>query len=486
MTERRSVKGPALSAKRADKRARDAASVNPSTGAIDSFVNFQQRLGIGADNALSTAGYGFNPITRQRTTLEWIHRGSWLGGVAIDVMADDMTRGGVDIEGQITPENIKKIESEITALAIWARINETIKWSRLYGGCLAVLMIDGQNMATPLRMETIARGQFKGLLVLDRWMVEPTLNDLVTTMGPDLGLPKYYTIAADAPALPSAKVHHSRCVRLIGIDVPYYQRLQENLWGISVIERLYDRMVAFDSATTGAAQLVYKAYIRTYKVKGLREVVAAGGPALQGLMAYVEMMRRFQGQEGITLMDGEDEFESMQHSAFSGLSDALTQFGQQLSGALQIPLVRLFGQSPSGFSSGDTDIRMYYDNILKTQNQTLRTGINTIYRAIAQSVGVVLDESFGIAFRSLWQLTEAEKADIAGKITETVVKAVDAGLVSDQVAMKELKQAAARTGIFSNITDKDIADADDVPAPPEPEGEELGAPGAKPPAEQQA
>ena len=48
---------------------------------LDSFINFQHKLGVGADNALSTASYGFNPITRNRNLLEWIHRGSWLGGV---------------------------------------------------------------------------------------------------------------------------------------------------------------------------------------------------------------------------------------------------------------------------------------------------------------------------------------------------------------------------------------------------------------------
>jgi len=32
--------------------------------------------------------------------------------------------------------------------------------------------------------------QFKGLLVLDRWQVAPSLTDLVSDIGPDLGMPK--------------------------------------------------------------------------------------------------------------------------------------------------------------------------------------------------------------------------------------------------------------------------------------------------------
>src|ERR1039457_296404 len=140
------------------------------------------------------------------------------------------------------------------------------------------------------------------------------------------------------------KIHYSRVLRLEGISLPYNQRLQENLWGISVIERLYDRMVMFDSATTGAAQLLYKSYIRTYAIENLREIIAAGGKAMDGLLAMVNFMRQTQGQEGITLIDSKDEFKVNTSNAFTGIGDALVHFGEQLAGALQIPLVRLFGQ----------------------------------------------------------------------------------------------------------------------------------------------
>ncbi len=433
----------------------------------DSFTNFSHKMGVGADNPLSTAGYGFNPISRVRTTLEWIHRGSWLGGVAVDTVANDMTRGGCDIMGDIKAEELERIEECAVQLQIWDRLNDNTKWARLYGGSIAVMMIDGQDMSTPLRLETIGKGQFQGLLILDRWMVEPSLEDLVTDAGPDVGMPKYYRITADAPALPRLKVHYSRCLRQEGIKLPYWQRVQENMWGISVLERLYDRMIAFDSATTGAAQLVYKAYLRTYKIKDLRDIIGNGGPAEQGLVKYVEMMRRFQGNEGITLLDSEDSFEVSQHSAFGGLSEALTQFAQQLSGALQIPLVRLFGQSPSGFSTGDTDLRMYYDSIHQQQQSNFKVPVTKIYRAIAQSEGIKLPPGFRVEFCHLWQLGESEKASIAATTVDAVAKAQEAGLISDKVAAEELRQSGKATGIFLNISQDDIDKMGEEPGPPD-------------------
>ncbi len=438
--------------------------------AKDSFVNFAHNLGIGADNAMTSSSYGFNPVTRNRTMLEWIHRGSWLGGVAIDVVADDMTRAGITHKGELKPGVIEDLEEGAVSLGIWSGINDTIKWSRLYGGCIAVMLIDGQDLSTPLRLNTIRKNQFCGLMVLDRWMVEPSLNDLVTEYGPNLGLPKFYSVTAQAPALSREKIHYSRCIRIEGIKLPYWQRLMENLWGLSELERLYDRMIAFDSATTGAAQLVYKAYIRTYKIKDMREVVATGGPAAEGLVKYVDMMRRFQGIEGMTLIDGDDSMESSSHGAFSGLSDALTQFGQQLSGALQIPLVRLFGQSPAGFSTGDSDLRSYYDNIKQKQEKQLRVGVTKIYRALAASQGLELPEGYRIEFNSLWQLTDEQKASIASTTANSVSAIEGSGVIDRATALKELKQCSTITNIFSNITDEMIKEAEGE-GPPLPDDE---------------
>lgn len=436
----------------------------------DSFQNFQHKLGIGTDNPLSSSTYGFNPITRVRTLLEWMHRGSWIAGRVVDCVADDMTREGVEIMSEMDPEEQEELEAEVTSLNVWPEVNDTIRWGRLYGGCLSVALIDGQSLRTPLRIEAVGEGQFKGLITLDRWMVSPDLSDLVTELGPFLGTPKYYRIEDNAPALRGQVIHYSRVmVRHVGVKLPYQQRLMENLWGLSVLERLYDRMIGFDSASTGAAQLVYKAYLRLMSVDGLRDVVGAGGPALDGLTKYIQMMTRFQGIEGMTLIDSKDKFEGITHTAFSGMSQIIDKLGEQLSGASEIPLTRLFGQAPSGLNNtDDSSERNYNATIHQRQMTDLHGGITKIYRLAAASRGIKLEESFKLKFKSLKKLDEKDKSDIAKTNMDTITGYINASLMSDQVAMKEVKQQSRITGIGTNITDKDINDADDtIPDPME-------------------
>jgi phage-related protein (TIGR01555 family) len=438
---------------------------------FDGFVNFMAKLGLQADNQLSGGHYSFGPfLSRNRQELEAAYRGSWIVGKVVDAVAEDMTKKGAEIVSQMDPKEIAQIDRAMKRLRVWRSLCSAIKWSRLFGGGLAVMLIDQQKLDTPLRVETIRKGQFKGFLVLDRWLVQPSLEDLITEFGIDLGMPKYYSVIGDAAALPNVRIHHSRVVRFDGIELNYYGKKMENGWGISEVERMHDRLMAFDSATIGMAQLVFKAHLRGVKVKSLREALTAGGAQEEAVIKMFDYIRRFQTNEGLTLLDGDDEFWAQSYT-FSGLSDVLMQLGQQVSGAAHIPLVRMFGMAPAGLNAtGESDLRNYYDEINSRQETDLAPALaEKIYPVISMSVlGKPLPEDFDFAFRSLWQMQDKEKVEMAKTVSDSVNESVNSGVIGRKTALKELRQSSKTTGIFSNITDETIeAASDDV----EPKGE---------------
>jgi len=440
----------------------------------DSFQNFISQVGIGTNNQSSGSTYGFNPLSRNRLLLEWMYRGSWLVQQIVDAPADDMTREGIDILGETDAGKIADFNSAWSDLGIWEGLRSVTKWARLYGGALGYIMIDGQDPETPLRTSTIGKDQFKGLMVLDRWMVNPSFSDVVTDFGPDIGKPKFYRTVTDAQGIEQMHIHYSRVIRLEGIELPYYQRLAENGWGLSVMEPVYDRLVAFDSTTQGAAQLVYKAHLRTVRVKRLREVIAAGGPAYQSLLKMFEMVRMMQTNEGLTVLDADDEFDAHQYT-FAGLSDVLLMFSEQLSGASQIPLVRLFGQAPAGLNStGESDWRNYYDGIRAKQRSQLGRPVKLLMNVSHRSFfGKDAPDDFDFKFRPLYVLNDQERGELAERVAAAVGAVADSGIIDQPTALRELKQSSERTGIFTNITDELIAKAEE--APPEAEAA-IGAP----------
>ena len=443
----------------------------------DGFANLAARMGLGAQNVFSEGTYIFDLLTRNRIKLEAMYRGSWIVGAAVDSIAEDMTRAGISIKGDSQPEQIEQMQVAMTRLGVWASLLEAIKWGRLYGGAVAMIVVDGQDPSTPLNVSTIGRDQFRGLRVFDRWQLQPSLQNIVVD-GMDFGLPMFYDVISDVTTgqVSNVRIHHTRVIRQIGVQLPAYQAITEQMWGESVVERMYDRLVAFDTATSGAANLIQKAHLRTVQIDKLREVLAAGGKAEENLLQMFHHMRMLQTNEGLTLLDKEDTFQAHSYT-FSGLSDMILQFGQQIAGATGIPLVRLFGQSPAGLSAtGESDLRMYYDNVAAQQESRLRDGMMKVLRVMHKSLfGTMPPDSFDFDFVPLWQTSTKEKADIATAVTTTIATAYEKGIIDQTTALQELKQSSESTGVFTNITEEQIEESKMEPPPMPTEGEPVVA-----------
>jgi hypothetical protein len=146
----------------------------------------------------------------------------------------------------------------------------------------------------------------------------------------------------------------------------------------------------------------------------------------------------------------------------------LDQFGQQVSGAFGIPLVRLFGQSPAGFSTGETDLSNYYDNVSTQQERKLRRPVRKLFEVLHMSMfASPLPDDFSFEFNELWQTPDSERAETANKVVDATVKAVDAGLMTEKAGAQHLQETARVTGIGSTISDEDIDNASDLPPPSE-------------------
>jgi phage-related protein (TIGR01555 family) len=463
-------------------------AVNQVAMTTDGFDNFLSRIGLNNDNALSKGKYTFNNITRNRILLEAAYRGSWVAGVICDAVAEDMTRAGIKIStNDGKDEDMDEFKNAQSRLQIWQTLQYGISMGRLYGGAVGVLQIKGQQLSTPLDLDTIAKDQFQGIAVYDRWQLNPILQEVIDT-GPDIGLPKYYDIVPgykpeDVGTNNSGllRVHHSRCIRFGGIKLPFSQAITENMWDESELERLWDRLIAFDNATMSSAGLIDRANLRTVGVNGLREIIAAGGEAQAGLESMFDMMRRMQTNEGLTLLDKEDTMASTAYS-FAGLSDMMLQFGQQLGGASGIPLVRFFAQAPAGMNStGDSDWQMYYGNIKAKQEAKLRNPIEILTKIMWRSVfGKPAPKDLKFTFNPLWEMTAKDKADNGKTITETILGPYEAGLVKKSTTLKELRDSSGETGLFTNISDDDIKEAEDTDDdPPMPETDPSSDPAAE-------
>lgn len=432
----------------------------------DGFANFTARLGLGQDNMLAQSGYVRGSyISRDQGQLDDMYRTSWLVGRMVNVVAEDMTRGQLNIKSQWQPGRTDELLRAYRRTGCPGRLSDAIKWARLYGGALAIILIDGDELAEPLDISAIEPGTFRGLFVLDRWQLVPSTR-LIMELGPMLGYPSGYVINGQH-GMPSQFVHHSRVLRFVGVELPFQARLAENHWGASVVEQALDRLLAYDSATQGAANLMYKSFLRVIGVAGLRSILAQGGKLETALIKNFEMIRQMQSNEGITLLDKDDTFFTTGYT-FAGMYDALQAFAEQIAGATGIPLVRLLGQSPKGFSTGESDLRCYYDTIATLQNDDLRPALEVLFSVLCRHLwGEALPEGFSFDFESLMQPTENDRAQIATADAQASAALVAGGIISPAQALANLRDCSRLTGRFAGITDEDIAEANAIGQAPQ-------------------
>jgi hypothetical protein len=94
----------------------------------------------------------------------------------------------------------------------------------------------------------------------------------------------------------------------------------------------------------------------------------------------------------------------------------------------------LFGQSPTGFSTGDdTGQTNYWDGIRSMQTELYQPAIEQVARIVARSMGVS-DEDWSIEFAELQTPTEQEKAATRKTTAETDALNIDRGVITPEEA----------------------------------------------------
>ena len=126
---------------------------------------------------------------------------------------------------------------------------------------------------------------------------------------------------------------------------------------------------------------------------------------------------------------------------------------QDVSGAADIPMTRLFGRSAGGLNTtGDNDIRNYYDMLQAKQESELRPQLERLDAIMVRSELGQMPEDYGFTFNSLWQMSDKELADTEKTRAERDKIYFDMGVIDEGVIAADLKEA----GTYANLTDEHV------------------------------
>lgn len=438
---------------------------------MDAFQNQMARLGFGQPNLNEGADYPLTRMSQNYNLFTSLYRSSWIVRKIVDVFPSDMVKNWIKFNSSLDPEKISKINSVIRKTKTKEKIKEGLRWARLYGGAAGLILIDGdEDLSEPLDYDAIMLDDYKGLLIFDRWNgIYPDIELEDDISDEEYGYPKYYSISlseANSNLMLSynkqdlVKVHHSRIVRFNGRDLPLWERQAEMFWGESEIEIVFEELKKRDNTSANIASLIFLANIRVLKMNDLGQLLGASTQkAQENLYKVLQAQNQLMSNMGIYVMDKDDDFGTEQYS-FGGLNDIYESFMLDIAGACEMPVTKLFGREPAGLNStGESDLTQYYDTLEEKQETYLQPIIDKLLPIIFMSTLGAIPEDLDWEFNPCMNVNSKDLVDLAQSMASPIFEAFNAGLITKEIALKELKQQNEKTGMWSNITDEDIKNA---------------------------
>ncbi len=341
---------------------------------------------------------------------------------------------------------------------------EALSYERAYGGAAILIGADdGNDLSKPLdennvrevRHLTAFRGGWDGELIA--WSYyndpkEPSYGYPETYMLRNLGTPiarlpvpgERLNVEPLPPQTSSYNVagllywvHESRLLIFPGVAVSRRARTQMRGWGDSIFTRVDQVLSQYDQTWGGIANLMSDFSQGVLKIDGLAETMAgnnkSGTRTLQNRALGLQLARSI---SRIMLIDAEEEF-SRDTVNLGGIADVLQQFALRLAAAADMPVTLLMGQSPAGLNAtGASDIRFFYDRIAAKQKKRMLPQLRKLIRLIMLSADGPTDgqepEKWSITFRPLYQMTDAEQADIRLKVAQTDQIYINAQVLSPE------------------------------------------------------
>lgn len=367
----------------------------------DRLINLVSALGTAKDKN-SHAAFVVRELAQPQALA--MYRSDWIARKVVDIPAFDMIREGRNWQAEDTL--IEKLEAEEARIQLWPKLAKALRLARLYGGSAIILGEKNGDPTQPLNVGRLAAGGLDFIHVASRYEITAGEVDRDAASAA-WGQPKSYTMSSTTGG--SLKIHPSRVITFVGADLPDLTMSQG--WGDSVLQALEEAVANAGLAATSIAQLLQEAKVDVFKIPRFMENVGDETYRKQ-VVDRVTLANQAKSITNGLLMDAEEEYQQKQIS-FSQLPEVLSLYLQIAAGAADIPATRLLGQSPAGMNStGESDLRNYYDRLVAEQEVYLRPRLERIDEALIRSALGTRPPEVHFVFAPLWQISQKDKADI--------------------------------------------------------------------------
>ena len=416
----------------------------------DGFVNVLNKYGTQKD---TTEHYYYqNEPEIPDMVLTEFYEGNGMFSKIIDAPAEEAVKHGFELK-DLSDDYLEQFYKDALDDLDWEETCiDCVKWTRLFGGCIAVMLIDdGRDLTEPVDWLHIK--SIDDIRVYDRSLVQPDVQSMYVSdsyrspfvnRGSKLGMPEFYYVYS---MYGSFKVHESRCLVFHNGKLPERSTSSiYRLWGIPEYVRLHRAIRDAEVAHGSAVKLLDRAIQAVYSMKGLSAELATEGGENR-ILKRLQTIDLARGLLNTITVDGDGEDYSFRQFSFSGVAEVIDTTCNYLSALTNIPQTILFGRSPAGMNAtGQGDLENWYNYVERIQKRMIKSNLKYLLQLIF-AAGIVngdIEEApkIDIEFSPLWSLSEVEKVQLEQQ--KVAVEQARAAVAEAYVGMQVLDPSEIR------------------------------------------
>jgi phage-related protein (TIGR01555 family) len=383
------------------------------------------------------------------------------------VRASEMTRKFIELKGtgeKDISDKLNELEAAYKAFQVREVCRTALEHDSLFGRGQIYIRFKGQDSpelkSIPLTVKTggVRVDTLDGFGCIEPMWTSPYAYNSTDPTAADFYKPRAWYVMGQ-------RVHGSRLLTIITHPVPDMLKAAYNFGGLSMSQLIEPYVNRWLRTVSSVNNLLHNFSVVVLKTD--MSTVLSGG-AVSNLYNRAQLFTQARDNRGMMLLDKEAEDLAILNVPLSGLSELQAQAQEHMAGPTHIPLVKLFGITPTGLNaSSEGEIQVFYDHIHAEQERVLRQPVQTMLEVLQLNLWGEIDPGISFDFVPLREMTEKERAEIRRSDAELAAVLIDKGVISPDEERQRLR----------DDPDSGYNSLDgDAPELPEPESE--GVPGA--------
>lgn len=351
----------------------------------------------------------------------------WLIQKACAMPAMDAIRNGweVDIGEDVDTKVVKAIKRADRRLKLKKNLRAYVTNGRVFGIRHCLFLVDGIDYEAPFNIDGVKPGSYRGMTQIDPYWIAPMLD-------------------ADAAADPASmhfyeptwwmvngkRIHRSHfSIMINGDELPDILKPSYMYSGVSVPQKVYERVYASEKTANEAPQLAMSKRLTVLKTDGSKVIA--------NLKKFTETMNTWMGWQnnfGVKVIDMESEGVEQYDTNLAGLDETVMTQYQLVAAAADVPATKLMGTSPKGFgASGEYESESYHEYLETLQEHDCMPMLEGHYLRLMKSE---IMPKFGLSsphvdvvFKPVDSPTAKEQAEINNLKADADVKLANAGAI---------------------------------------------------------